>query len=123
MALGVGTRIGPYEVVAPLGKGGMGVVFRARDTRLQRDVALKLLPDDLALDPYRLLRFEREAQILASLSHPHIAHVYGLEPLGSPEAATHAIAMELVDGDTLAERIAARGPLPVEEAVTIARQI
>jgi len=123
MALGVGTRIGPYEVVAPLGKGGMGVVFRARDTRLQRDVALKLLPDDLAHDTDRLKRFEREAQLLASLNHPHIAQVYGLEPVGSPEAGTQAIAMELVDGETIAERVASRGPMPVDEVVAIARQI
>ena len=125
MSLGVGTRIGPYEVTAPLGEGGMGVVFRARDTRLQRDVALKLLPEHLAFDADRLKRFEREAQLLASLNHPHIAHVYGLEAVastGSGPATLQAIAMELVEGETLAERIEAHGPMAADEAVTIARQ-
>jgi serine/threonine protein kinase/Tol biopolymer transport system component len=126
MALAIGTRIGPYEITAPLGEGGMGVVFRARDTRLQRDVALKLLPDHLAFDSDRLKRFQREAQLLASLNHPHIAHVYGLEPIASSAAGAstlQAIAMELVEGDTLGERIESRGPIPVDEAVTIAKQI
>jgi Tol biopolymer transport system component/tRNA A-37 threonylcarbamoyl transferase component Bud32 len=121
MSLGIGSRIGPYEVTAPLGQGGMGVVFRARDTKLQRDVALKLLPEHLALDADRLKRFEREAQLLASLNHPHIAHVYGLESIGTSGA--HAIAMELVEGETLAERISSRGPMPADEVVGVARQI
>jgi serine/threonine protein kinase len=79
MSIKPGTRIGPYEVTSPLGEGGMGVVFRARDTKLQRDVALKLLPDHFADDPERLARFQREAQVLASLNHPNIAQIYGLE--------------------------------------------
>ena len=79
MPLGVGSRIGPYEIVGALGAGGMGEVYRARDTRLERDVAIKVLPEAFAADPDRLARFEREAQILASLNHPHIAQIYGLE--------------------------------------------
>ncbi len=106
MAIGPGTRIGAYEVVGPLGEGGMGVVLRGRDTRLQRDVALKLLPDNLADDPDRLFRFQREAQILASLNHPHIAQVFGLE---QAEGST-CIVMELVEGDTLADRLK-NGPM------------
>src|SRR5215831_16148139 len=118
MSLKPGTRIGPYEVTLPLGEGGMGVVFRAHDTRLQRDVALKLLPDHFADDADRLLRFQREAQVLASLNHPNIAQIYGLEETGN----TRCIVMELVEGETLADRIA-RGPIPVEEAIAIAKQI
>src|SRR5919206_2022082 len=102
MALGPGVRLGPYEVVAAIGAGGMGEVYRARDTKLGRDVALKVLPDLLAADPERLARFQREAQVLASLNHPHIAAIYGLERRG----ATTAIVMELVDGPTLADLIA-----------------
>ena len=107
MALTAGTRIGPYEVRSPLGQGGMGVVFRAHDTQLQRDVALKLLPNDFASDPDRLSRFQREAQVLASLNHPNIAQIYGLEGAGE----SRCIVMELVDGETLAERLK-RGALP-----------
>lgn len=118
MPLAVGTRIGPYEVLAPLGAGGMGEVFRARDTRLKRDVALKMLPDAFAADADRIARFRREAEILASLNHPNIAAIFSLE-IG--ECAT-AIAMELVEGETLAERIA-RGRVPVDEAIRIAVQI
>src|SRR5678816_1436294 len=118
MALTNGTRIGPYEVTSQLGEGGMGVVFRARDTKLQRDVALKLLPDHFADDPGRLSRFLREAQMLASLNHPNIAQIYGLEESG----ITRCIVMELVEGQTLAERIQ-RGPIPKEEALQIARRI
>jgi len=94
MSLKPGTRIGPYEVTLPLGEGGMGVVFRAHDTKLQRDVALKLLPDHFADDADRLLRFQREAQVLASLNHPNIAQIYGLEE-------STCIVMELVEGETL----------------------
>ena len=79
MALAAGTRLGPYEVIAPIGAGGMGEVYRARDTKLNREVALKVLPDTFAADPDRLARFRREAQVLASLNHPHIAAIYGLE--------------------------------------------
>jgi serine/threonine protein kinase len=103
MALTDGTRIGPYEVTSRLGEGGMGVVFRAHDTKLQRDVALKLLPDHFANDPERLARFQREAQVLASLNHPHIAQIYGLED----STAQRCIVMELVGGETLQERFSA----------------
>src|SRR5882757_10279897 len=100
MPITPGSRIGPYEVIAPLGEGGMGVVFRGRDSRLERDVALKLLPDLFASDADRLLRFQREAQVLASLNHPNIAQIYGLEEAGN----TRCIVMELVEGETLQER-------------------
>jgi hypothetical protein len=118
MSLTPGTRVGPYEVVALLGVGGMGEVLRAKDTKLQREVALKVLPALLAGDPDRLARFQREAQVLAALNHPNIAHIHGFEDSGS----THAIVMELVEGPTLAERIA-QGPVPLEEALPIARQV
>src|SRR5262245_24167521 len=120
MPLASGNRIGSYEIVGPLGEGGMGVVYRARDTRLQRDVALKLLPDHLAGDPDRLARLEREAQLLASLNHPHIAQIHGLEL----EGAVTCIVMELVDGPALADLIAGRtGGLPVDQTCDIALQI
>ena len=118
MSLTPGTRIGPYEIKSALGEGGMGVVFRAQDTKLQRDVALKLLPDHFAGDPDRLARFQREAQVLASLNHPNIAQIYGLED----STAQRCIVMELVECDTLAERLK-RGSIPVDEALQIARQI
>jgi serine/threonine-protein kinase len=118
MPIKLGTRIGPYEVISPLGEGGMGVVFRAHDTKLQRDVALKLLPDHFANDANRLLRFQREAQVLASLNHPNIAQIYGLEESNN----TRCIVMELVAGETLQERLK-RGPIPVDEALVIAKQI
>ncbi len=118
MTLAAGVRLGPYEILAPLGKGGMGEVWRARDTRLGREVALKFLPAEVAEDPERHARFEREAKLLAALNHPNVAVLYGLEHLDGQ----HALAMELVEGDGLDERIA-RGPVPVEEAVAIARQI
>jgi len=116
--IGPGTRLGPYEVLAKLGEGGMGEVYRARDTKLNRDVALKVLPEAFALDPDRLARFKREAQVLASLNHPHIAAIYGFEDSG----ATHALVLELVEGPTLADRIA-KGPIPPDEALPIAKQI
>ncbi|MFI5165498.1 MAG: protein kinase [Thermoanaerobaculales bacterium] len=118
MTLAPKTRVGPYEIVGPLGKGGMGEVWRAKDTRLGREVALKFLPADFAEDPERHARFEREAKVLASLNHPNIAVLYGLEHLDGQ----HALAMELVEGEGLDERIA-RGPVLVEEAVPIALQI
>src|SRR5678815_1695751 len=118
MSISPGSRIGPYEVTAPLGEGGMGVVFRGRDSRLQRDVALKLLPENLSNDPDRLSRFEREAQVLASLNHANIAQIYGLEQVNG----STCIVMELVEGETLAERIK-RGPLPHDEALEVSRQI
>ena len=114
MALSSGYRLGQYEVLALLGAGGMGEVYRARDTKLVRDVALKVLPEVFALDPERLARFKREAQVLASLNHPHIAHVYGLEESGG----TIALVMELVDGEDLSQRLT-RGPIPIDEALRI----
>jgi len=115
----IGTRLGPYEIRDKLGEGGMGEVYRARDAKLDRDVALKILPELFTSDPDRLARFEREAKVLASLNHPNIAHVYGFEQAGD----VHAIAMELVDGHDLAAIIRERGALPLEEALPIARQI
>src|SRR5215475_13070282 len=114
----VGTRIGPFLVKSSLGEGGMGIVFRALDTKLQRDVALKLLPDQFADDPERLARFQREAQVLASLNHPNIAQIYGLEESDN----TRCIVMELVEGETLQERLR-RGAIPIDEALAIAKQI
>jgi eukaryotic-like serine/threonine-protein kinase len=118
MALTPGSRVGPYEVLAAIGQGGMGEVYRARDTKLGRDVALKILPETFAHDPERLARFEREAQVLASLSHPNIGGIYGLEDSGD----TKALVLEIVEGPTLADRIA-EGPFPVEEALAMAAQI
>jgi len=118
VALDSGTRLGPYEVVGPLGAGGMGEVYRARDTGLKREVALKVLPAAFTTDVDRLTRFQREAELLATLNHPHIAAIYGLHR----DAATTALVLELVEGDTLADRIA-RGPLPIDDAVRIALQI
>ena len=122
--LAAGRRVGAYEIVAPLGAGAMGEVYRARDTKLNRTVALKVLPERFALDPDRLGRFAREAQLLARLNHPNIAAIYGLEEshpsTGSGQAAVKALVLELVEGPTLAERI---GALSVAEALTIARQI
>src|SRR5262245_24270602 len=109
MSLSPGDKLGAYEIIGLLGKGGMGEVYRARDTKLNRDVAIKALPPTLANDAGYLARFEREAQVLASLNHPNIAAIYGLEG--------NAIVMELVEGETL------RGPMPVPEALAIARQI
>ena len=118
-----GTRLGPYAVVAPLGAGGMGEVYRATDTKLGREIALKLLPEALAADPERLARFEREARLLASLNHPNIAHVYGFESATLPDGSTaHFLAMELVPGEDLAERLK-HGPVPVDEALAIAGQM
>jgi serine/threonine protein kinase/Tol biopolymer transport system component len=118
LALSPGTRVGPYEVTAQIGAGGMGEVYRARDTKLNRDVALKILPEAFALDGDRIARFRREAQVLASLNHPNIAAIYGFEDSGN----THALVLELVEGPTLADRIA-KGPIPLDEALPIAKQI
>ncbi|MBP7776192.1 MAG: serine/threonine-protein kinase [Acidobacteria bacterium] len=118
MSLTPGTRLGPYEVTALIGEGGMGQVYRARDTTLHRDVALKILPDSFAADEDRLARFTREAQTLAALSHPNIAQIYGLEE----SRGVRALVMELVDGDDLSQRIA-RGAIPLDEALPIARQL
>ena len=118
MALTVGTRLGVYEVTAQIGEGGMGQVYRARDTTLNRDVALKVLPDAFASDPDRLARFTREAQTLASLNHPNIAHIHGLEESGG----VRALVMELVEGEDLSQRIT-HGAIPLDEALPIAKQI
>ena len=118
MALTAGVRLGPYEIVSPIGAGGMGEVYRARDTKLGRDVALKVLPASFTNDPERVARFKREAQVLASLNHPHIAQIYGLEEANG----TQFLVLELVDGESLDKRIAG-GRIPVDEALSIAKQI
>jgi Tol biopolymer transport system component len=118
VGLSAGTRLGPYEIVSELGAGGMGEVYRARDAKLGRDVALKVLPEAFARDGERMARFQREAKVLASLNHSNIASIYGLEDSGP----THALVMELVEGPTLADRMLA-GPLPAEEALAIAKQV
>jgi eukaryotic-like serine/threonine-protein kinase len=122
MPLHPGARVGAYEIVALLGAGGMGEVYRARDSRLHRDVALKILPEQFASDPERLARFQREAQVLASLAHPNIAQIYGIEETPATGGMARALILELVEGPTLADRIA-QGPLPLEETLAIARQI
>ena len=138
MTLAAGGKLGPYEILAPLGAGGMGEVYRARDSRLGREVALKVLPAAVASDAERMARFQREAHTLASLNHPNIASIYGLEESG----VVRALVMELAEGPTLAERIATRArgnsvgtgldlparaqqgaPLPLDEALGIAKQI
>ncbi|MGA9884999.1 MAG: serine/threonine-protein kinase [Candidatus Acidiferrales bacterium] len=118
MALGSGTRVGSYEILSALGAGGMGEVYRAHDSKLGRDVAIKVLPDAFARDTDRMARFQREAKVLASLNHTNIASIYGLEDSGP----THALVMELVEGPTLADRIR-QGPIPMDEALRIAKQI
>ena len=118
MSVTIGTKLGSHEITAVLGKGGMGEVYRARDTKLKRDVAIKILPDEFARDADRVNRFQREAEVLASLSHPNIAGIYDLQHSGD----TQFLIMELVEGETLADRIK-HGPLPVEEALTIAKEI
>src|SRR5579864_258309 len=118
MGLGVGSKLGPYEITGPLGAGGMGEVYRARDTRLSRDVALKVLREAFSCDAERMARFEREAKVLASLNHPNIASIYGFEESNG----VRALIMELVEGPTLAERIS-RGALPVDEALSVAKQM
>src|SRR6266436_5757258 len=118
MTLNVGSRLGAYEITAPLGSGGMGEVYRAKDTRLNRDVALKILPETFTHDPERLARFRREAQVLASLNHPHIGAIYGLDESNGQQF----LVLELVDGESLDRRIA-RGPIPVDETLAIAKQI
>jgi serine/threonine-protein kinase len=118
MALQVGSRLGHYDVTALIGEGGMGQVYQATDTKLNRQVALKILPEAFAADPDRLARFQREAQVLASLNHPNIAQIHGLED----SEGTKALVLELVEGPTLADRIA-QGPIPIDEALPIAKQI
>jgi serine/threonine protein kinase/TolB-like protein/tetratricopeptide (TPR) repeat protein len=114
----IGRQLGPYRILAPLGAGGMGEVYRARDSKLGRDVAIKVLPSHFTADPERRSRFAREARLLATLNHPHIGAIYGLEET----EGVAALVLELVEGPTLADRLA-RGPLPLPEALTIARQI
>ena len=118
MALVPGARLGSYEIVAAIGAGGMGEVYRATDTKLKRQVALKVLPASVAGDAERLARFQREAEVLASLNHPNIAAIYGLEKADG----VNALVMELVEGPTLADRIA-QGAIPLDDALPIARQI
>ncbi len=118
MSLTPGTRLGPYEITAQIGVGGMGEVYRATDTNLKRQVAIKVLPDAFAHDPDRLARFEREAKTLASLNHPNIAIIHGLEKADG----IRALVMELVEGDDLSQRIA-QGAIPLDEALPIAKQI
>ena len=118
MSLTPGTRLGVYDVTEKIGEGGMGEVYRARDTQLDRDVALKVLPEAFTSDPDRLARFEREARVLASLNHPNIGQIYGLEEA----AGRKALVLELIEGPTLADRIA-QGPIPIDEMLSIAGQI
>src|SRR5262249_4148964 len=118
MALTIGTQLSSYEITALLGKGGMGEVYRARDTKLNRSVAIKILPDEFSRVGDRVSRFQREAEVLASLNHPNIAAIYDLEEVDS----CRFLVLELVEGETLAERVA-RGPIPFEESLDIAKQI
>src|SRR5437867_4552363 len=119
MAITIGTQLGSYEITALLGKGGMGEVYRARDTKLKRDVAIKILPDEFARNADRVSRFQREAEVLASLNHPNIAGIYDLEEAHG----SRFLVLELVEGDTLADVLSKRGALPVDEALHIAKQI
>src|SRR5450755_3695389 len=109
MPISVGDQLGPYKIIAPIGAGGMGEVYRAHDTKLKRDVAVKVLPDAFACDPERMARFQREAEVLASLNHPNLAAIYGIED--------RALVMEFVPGESL------KGPLPLETALKFAKQI
>src|SRR5207302_10971904 len=118
MTISIGQQLGSLEVTALLGKGGMGEVYRARDTKLKREVAIKILPDEFSRDPERVSRFQREAEVLASLNHQNIAAIYDLEEA----EGSRFLVLEFVEGETLAERIG-RGPIPVEEALDIARKI
>src|SRR5215831_19465545 len=119
MPVDVGTRLGSLEITALLGKGGMGEVYRARDTKLKRDVAIKILPDEFSRNADRVSRFQREAEVLASLNHPNIAAIYDVQ---EEAGATRFLVLELVEGETLVERIH-RGPMPVEEALDIAMHL
>src|SRR5436309_6659905 len=114
----IGSKIGLYEITALVGKGGMGEVYRARDTKLKREVAIKILPEEFGRDADRVSRFQREAEVLASLNHPNIAAIYDVEEA----EASRFLVLEFVEGETLAERIG-RGPIPIEDALNIARSI
>src|SRR5262244_3940437 len=118
MALTIGTQLGSHEITALLGKGGMGEVYRARALKLKREVAIKVLPEEFSKDADRVSRFQREAEVLASLNHPNIANIYDLEE----DAGSRYLVLELVEGETLADRVA-RGPIPTAETLKIARQI
>ena len=118
MSLKLGTHLGHHEILSLIGVGGMGEVYRARDTKLKRDVAIKVLPEAFASNPERLARFQREAEVLASLEHPNIARIYGLHD----SDGVRAIVMEYVEGPTFAERIS-QGPIPLDEALPLARQV
>src|SRR5512147_494988 len=122
MTLAPGQRLGPYEVVSAIGAGGMGEVYRARDTRLGRDVAVKVLPREVAADPARRARFEREARAISALSHPHVCALFDVGQADSPEGPFEFLVMELLEGETLAQRLA-RGSLPVPAAVAVGVQI
>ena len=119
LSLPTGTRLGPYEILVPLGSGGMGEVYRARDTRLHRDVAIKILPPQFAADAERVARFEREAHVVAALNHQNIAQIYGIEET----AGVSGLVMELVDGPMLADLIATSAGMSVDDALDVARQI
>src|SRR5215467_13168456 len=118
MGLTIGTQLGCHEIIALLGKGGMGEVYRARDLKLKREVAIKILPEEFSLDLDRISRFQREAEVLAALNHPNIAAIYDLQEANG----SRYLVLELVEGETLADRIA-RGPIPIEEALDMARNI
>ena len=122
MSIGPGARFGPFEIIGLIGAGGMGEVYKAIDTRLQRTVAIKVLPDLFSRDEERLTRFEREARTLASLNHPNIAQIYGIEDAPPGGAGSRALAMEFIEGEDLAERLA-RGPMPLDDALAVARQV
>jgi len=117
LAIHPGQRVGPYEILSAIGAGGMGEVYQAHDTKLGRDVAIKVLPEAFAYDPERLSRFQREAKMLASLNHPNIATIYGLEQSNGIQY----LVMELVAGETLAERVKREGAVPIEESLAICR--
>ena len=125
-ALQAGSQIGSYVILAPLGAGGMGEVYRSRDTKLKREVAIKVLPAEFSRDPERLRRFRREAELLATLNHPHVAQIYGIEEIPSTDSAhgdeAFCLVLELVEGETLGDRLA-HGAIPVDESLEIARQI
>jgi serine/threonine protein kinase len=114
----IGTRLGTLEITALIGRGGMGEVYRARDVKLKREVAVKILPEEFSLDPDRIARFQREAEVLASLNHPNIGAIYDLQEAGG----TRFLMLELVEGETLADRIS-RGPIPMQEALDLAKHI